>query len=335
MSRFAHIPPSKFFLEIRTKYRDCYNPIFIRTVLFRSLLMILSTVLYGCPFNLPVHKPSGDPFPFDKKGFAIVGYTTKDRVIEKLGNPSTSRLGERMFIYAGGQRDKVWVGGVLLLFYGGGFLGGAMPTYKTHLVIFEFDVNDVVTAVHQFYGDEGEIESGLYIVNSGGYSVFANKWDTKFEKGLIDGVGVEANRDWYFSAKSLIIRATKNMGKQAKQFVVPPNKSVIYYYKKYSNNVEASLDNNLSVDPGSDGFLMWVVDPGEHTIKCPYAQNIKGLTMHCYDGERYYLEHKTEMIRVEDKSIGEEEISKRSLVIDRLTTFDFDLSEYHNEFDSF
>jgi hypothetical protein len=332
MSRLAHILSPKFFSELRTKYRACYNPVFIRTVLFRSLLMILSTVLYGCPFILPVHKPGGDPFPFDKRGFAIVGYTTKDRVIEKLGNPSTSRLGERMYIYAGGQRDRVWVGGVLVLFYGAGFLGGAMPTYKTHLVIFEFDKNDVVTAAHQFCGDEGEIESGLYIVNSGGYSVFANKWDAIADK---DSLGVRANRDWYFSAKSLIIRAPKNIDKQAKQFVVPPNKSVIYYYKKYSDNVEASLDGYLSVDPGSDGFLMWVVDSGEHTIKCPYAQNIKGLTMHCYEGERYYLEHKTEMIRVEDKSIGEEEISKRNLVIDRLNTFDIDLSEYHKKFDSF
>lgn len=292
--------------------------------------MILSTVLYGCPFILPTHSPGGDPFPIDKRKFAIVGYTTKDRVIEKLGNPSTTRLGERMYIYAGGQRDRVWVGGILIPAPGGlGGVAGNMPFYKTHLLIFEFDKNDVVTAVKEFCGDSGEIESDLYVVNSGGYSVFAQPASGRILSGGVEqglGVGVNANREWRFSDKSLILYAPKNMDKEAKQFAVPPNKSVIYFYKKFSDNVETSLDDNLSVDPGSNGFLMWVVDPGDHAVICPW--NIGRVTIHCYAGERYYLEHKSDMIRVEDKSIGEEEISKRSLVIDRLNTFDFDLSEY-------
>jgi hypothetical protein len=334
MSRFAHIPPSKFFLKLRTKYRACYNPIFIRTVLFRSLLMILSTVLYGCPFILPVHKPGSEPFPVYKKDFAIVGYTTKDRVVEKLGNPSTSRLGERMYIYAGGQKDWDWVGGVLVLYYGAAFFGGSMPTYKTHLLLFEFDKNDVVAAIHTFSGDSGELESGFYVVNSGRYSVF-NKVDPKLlpRNDLVSGVSVGVDRGWHFSIRNFILRAPKHMDRQSKQFVPPPNKAVIYYYKKFSDNVEVALDDDLSGDPGSDGFLMWVVDPGDHTVICPWC--VGSLTLTCCAGEKYYLEHKSDMIRVEDKSIGEEEISKRSLVIDRLNTFDFDLSEYHNEFDSF
>jgi hypothetical protein len=333
MSRFAHILPSKFFLELRTKYRTCYNPIFIRTVLFRSLLIILSTVLYGCPFILPVHKPGSEPFPVYKKDFAIVGYTTKERVVEKLGNPSTSRLNDRIYVYAGGQRDWVWFGGILLPTYGG-ILGGAstIPTYKTHLLLFEFDKNDVVAAIHTFSGDSGELESGFYVVNSGAYTAF-NKLDTKSHRDLVTGVSVDVDRGWDFSPRDFILRAPKKMDKQAKTYDVPPNKVVIYYYKNFSDKVEVALDDNLSGDPGSDGFLMWVVDPGDHTVICPWC--VGRLTLTCCAGEKYYLEHKSDIIRVEDKSIGEEEISKRSLVIDRLNTFDFDLSEYHNAFDSF
>jgi hypothetical protein len=97
--------------------------------------MILSTVLYGCPFILPLHHPGSEPFPVYKKDFAIVGYTTKDRVVEKLGTPSTSRLSERIYIYAGGQKDWNWVGGVLLPL-SGGYIAASTPTYKTHLLIF-------------------------------------------------------------------------------------------------------------------------------------------------------------------------------------------------------
>jgi hypothetical protein len=285
--------------------------------------MILSTVLYGC-IILPLHNPDPLPFSADKNDLAIVGYTTKDKVVLKWGKPSTSRLGERMYIYARGQKDWVWFGGVLLPTYGG-ILGGAstMPTYKTHVLIFEFDKNDVVTAIHTFSGDSGELESGLHVVNSGGYSVF-NKVDTKLlpKHDLVKGVSVGVDRGWHFSSRDFILRAPKNMDKQAKTYDVPPNKAVIYYYKKFTDNVEVALDDNLSGDPGSDGFLMWVVDPGDHTVLCPW--NIGRLTIHCYAGEKYYLEHKNEMIRIEDKLIGEEEISKRKLVIERLNAFDFD-----------
>jgi hypothetical protein len=332
MSRFAHIPPSKFFLELRTKYRTCYNPIFIRTVLFRSLLIILSTVLYGCPFILPVHKPDPLPFSADKNDLAIVGYTTKDKVVLRWGKPSTSRLNERMYIYARGQKDWVWVGGVLILYYGAAGLVGSMPTYKTHFLIFEFDKNDIVTSIHTVSGDSGEIESGYYVVSSGAYTAY-NKLDSKFVRDLGTGVSVSVDRGWHFSPRDFILRAPKHMDKQSKQFVPPPNKAVIYYYKKISDNFEVELDGDLSGDPGSDGFLMWVVDPGDHTVICPWC--VGRLTMTYCAGEKYYLEHTNEMIRIVDKPIGEEEISKRNLVIERLNALDFDLSEYHKEFDSF
>jgi hypothetical protein len=209
-----------------------------------------------------------------------------------------------------------------------------MPTYKTHLLIFEFDKNDVVSAIHTFSGDSGELESGFYVVNSGGYSVF-NKVDTKLwpQQNLLSGANVGVDRGWHFSIRNFILRAPKHMDKQSKQFVPPQNKAVIYYYKKISDNFEVELDGDLSGDPGSDGFLMWVVDPGDHTVICPWC--VGRLTMTCCAGEKYYLEHTNEMIRIVDKPIGEEEISKRNLVIERLNALDFDLSEYHKEFDSF
>jgi hypothetical protein len=94
-----------------------------------------------------------------------------------------------------------------------------------------------------------------------------------------------------------------------------------------------AVDDNLSGDPGSDGFLMWVVDPGDHTVICLWGMG--RLTITCCAGEKYYLEHNNEMIRIVDKPIGEEEISKRNLVIERLKALDSDLSEYHKKFGSF
>ena len=195
-----------------------------------------------------------------------------------------------------------------------------MPTYLTHLLIIEFDKNDVVTAVQEFCGDSGELESGLYVVNAGGFitpiQARNNQWNSLTPN--------EITRSWIFSDERLILRASHVMDKQAKQLTVPPNKSAIYFYKNFSDISEAKLDYNLSVDSGSDGFLLWIVDPGEHTIGVTYALNSEILNLLCYPGETYYVEHRKGIMREEDKSIAEKEILKRKLVIDRLDTFNFE-----------
>jgi hypothetical protein len=279
------------------------------------LLAFIPALLCGC-IILPLHSSAPEPFSDSKKDFAIAGQTTKTMVIEKLGKPLTTRLGERIYVYAAGQKDWEW-GGVVLI--PGGLIAGSTPTYKTHLLIFEFGKDEIVTAVCYFCGDAGEIQNGFYIVNSGSYT--AVNLRNKSSPGLL---AMDAEKTWFFRPRDFILCAPKEMDKQAKTYLVPSNKAVIYYYKKFSTNVEVALDGELSGDPGNDGFLMWIVNPGDHTVNCPWRMG--RLTLSCFPGEKYYLEHKDEngKIRLENELVGEKELRKRNLVVERLNALDFD-----------
>jgi len=313
MSISSHkLPPINLVIsDFRFQYTFCHYLRLIKALLHLALLLILLTFFYGC--ILPIPWRSDDPFTDEKKSFSIPGTTTKATVNEKLGHPSASRLGERIYIYAGGQRDYVW-----LWFVGAGLTsgGGGVPTYMTHLLIIEFDKKDVVTASQEFLGEPGKLESGLYVVRSGGETRSA---------GIVSDLKGE-NRYWFFSDPRFILGGSRIMDKQAKQFIVPSNKSAIYYYKNFSEIYEAKLDGRLSVDSGVDGFLLWLVDPGNHTISTVIeVANSEILTLHCSPGQTYYVEHRKGIMREEDKSIAEKEISKRKLVVDRLDTFNFEL----------
>lgn len=311
MSGFGHIPPPKIFSNLRIKYCACDNTILIKTILFRSLFVVLLTIIYGCiilpvPTSILPDADSVTPFIHQVNSLIIPGSTTKMQVVSILGDPSARRFGERIYIYAAGQKDWLWAGFIVLPpvavvpAYG-------YPTYLTHLLIIEFDKDDIVTAFQEICKDSGKLESGLYVVNSGGYITSHTK-----------------DRKWRFADKQLVILASETMDKKAREFAVPQNKSVIYYYKKFSDNIEATLDDNLSVDPESDGFLMWLVDPGEHRINTTHNFYWNALTMHCYPGEKYYIGNYKGTLKEEDKAIAEKEISERKLVIDRLDTFNFD-----------
>jgi len=265
--------------------------------------LVLITLFNGC-LVVPVPNRSQDPFPDGKISPIIPGKTTKDTVKEKLGLPSSNLLDGRIFIYATEQKDWLLYGMILLPIIGPRFTE-TTPTFVTNLLIIEFDKNDIVTTVEKFCGDSGELKSGMYIVNSGD--------EYRREK-----------RDWRFSDEELILRASDIIDKKAKQIEVPANKSVIYYYKYFSDSSEAQLDYNQSVNPGIDGFLIWVVDPGEHTISVTYALNSEILKIRCYPGEKYYVERSKGIMRENQKSVGEKEIAKRRLIIDRLATFDLD-----------
>jgi len=262
----------------------------------------------GC-LALPVPYRSEDPFPDKNISFIIPEITNKNTVKEKLGTPQAYRFGEKIYIYAGGQQDWVW-----LWVVGGGYsaTGGAIPTYMNHLLIVEFNEDDVVTAVQEFCGDTGKLESGLYIVSNGGH-----------------GKGLTAKK-WSFQDERLIILASETMDKQAKQFFVSLEKATVFYYKKFSHNLEAKLDNQVSVDPGSDGYLLWIVDPGDHTISASHGHHPENLTIRCDPGTTYYVEHREGLLREEHKTIGEKEIAKRRLVCDRIDPFNFNKNIQNN-----
>jgi hypothetical protein len=314
-----------FILNSRFNHYTCYHLAFKKAVSVATAIFILITLINGC-LVLPIPYRSDDPFPDEKMSFIVPGTTTKGTVKEKLGTPSAYRLGERIYLYAGGQRDWLWYGGILI---GGPYYATyehcVMPTYLTHLLIIEFDKNDVVTAAQEFCGDSGELESGLYVINAGGYCTpITTPHSNPHSKSFFFSGPKEVIRNWLFSDKQLILRASHVMEKQAKQFTVPPNKSAIYFYNNFSDISEATLDDNLSVDSRSDGFLLWVVDPGEHRINTTHNFYWDALTIHCYPGEKYYIENCKGTLREEDKAIAENEISERKLVIDRLDTFNFD-----------
>jgi len=311
-----------FILNSRFNHYICYYLALKKTVFVTPAILILITLLNGClALPLPLPYRSDDPFPDEKVSFIVPGTTTKATVKEKLGIPSANRLGDRIFVYPAGQRDWLWYCPVAIGDgYQGAFTHYTMPTYLTHLLIIEFDKDDVVTAAQEFCGDSGELESGLYVVNAGSFITpihVSHPQRNSFTPG-------EFTRSWIFSDERLILRASHVMDKQAKEFNVPQNKSVIYYYKNFSENVEATLDDTLSVDPESDGFLMWVVDPGEHRINTTHNFYWDALTIHCYPGEKYYIGSYKGILKEEDKAIAEKEISERKLVIDRLDTFNFD-----------
>jgi hypothetical protein len=281
----------------------------LKSVLWLSLLIIIQMNLVGCLIvAVPIHSPGNDPFPEEKYSFIIPGSTDKSTIKKNLFDPWAHRLGGKIFIYAAGQLDSKLVGLFAARGYGKTF---EVPrTYFTHLLIIEFDKNDVVSAVEKFSGDAGELKSGLYVVKTGGY---AEPLSPSF---------LEPRR-WHFSRSQLILRASQIVDEQAKQFNVPHNKSAIYYYKNFSDELWIVIDNTLSVDPGSDGFLLWLVSPGDHTISTRYGGlNPEKLTIRCNPGEVYYVEHSKGVLREEQKFIAEKEILKRKLILDEFDIFE-------------
>ena len=304
MKHFRNIPSYKMPFVLNSRFNNfiCHYLALKKAVFVTPAIFILIISFNGC-LVLPVPYRSDDPFPDEKMSFLIPGTTTKTTVKEKLGNPWAHRFGEKIYVYAGGQRDWMWLWGVWAGYTGG---VGAVPTYSTHLLIIEFDKKDVVSAAQEFSGDSGDIKSGLYIINSGGYT---------------HAIDLQ-NRVWSFSDERLILGASKFMEKQARQYHCPINKSVIFYYKNFSHILELKLDSILSVDPGSDGFLVWIVDPGSHTISTAHDHHPEKLIIRCNPGESYYVEHREGMIIEVNKSNAEKEIAKRRLIIDRLVNFD-------------
>jgi hypothetical protein len=297
----------------------------MKSLLLINFILCVLISTYGC-IVLPIPYSSDDPFPDEKISFISLGTTSKNKIIEELSQPSTSRLGGTIFIYASGQRDWLWYGAYAI---GAGYQGTAghmvMPTYLTHLLIIEFDKNDIVTAAQEFVGDFGKLESGLYVENAGGYCTPIQNPYSK--KGSNFFAPSEIIRNWQFSDTQFILRASDVMDKQAKQFSAPLNKSVIYYYKKFSDSLNSKLDNILSVNSGSTGFLMWVVDPGDHVIRTSDSVHPESLTIRCKPGMIYYVEHREGLLREEHKSLGEKEVASRKLVCDRFDPFDF--AEYN------
>jgi hypothetical protein len=310
MKLFSNKPSSKnsFLLDSLLKHFFCYYLVQKERYFVKPVILILITFFYGC-LILPIPMRDDDPFPDEKKSFIIPGSTRKITVTEKLGNPSARRLGERIYIYAHAQGDLGL--GIISLpfpFKDGGFAGAGHITYIKNFLIIEFDKNDIVTTVKHLSGDSGKQESGLYVMRNG-----------------VD----RSKGEWFFSDVHFILGGSQIMDEQAKQYLVSSNKSAIYYYKSHSRFYEAKLDGRLSVDPGGDGFLLWVVDPGDHTISTVIeVPNSEILTIQCYPGEIYYVKHSEGIIKEEQRSIALKEISRRRLVIDRLETFDFYSSEY-------
>jgi hypothetical protein len=264
-------------------------------------IIIPLEVLLGCAIvAVPMPNRSNDPYPEDKLSIIVPQRATRSLVEEIFGEPSVCRLGTRIYIYAAGQRDWTWYGFAGVYNTGDFF---SHSTYLTHLLIIEFDKNDIVSTIQEFCGESGEIEDGLYVQNS----------------GSTRNGGV-----WGFSERQLILHARPISDKKAKRFIAPINKSVIYYYKNFSDICKPTLDSDLSTDSGRDGFLAWVVEPGEHTIGIYEASYSESLIIHCYPGETYFVGHSKGSLKLEQRSIGENEILKRKLVIDRLDAVDLD-----------
>jgi hypothetical protein len=254
-------------------------------------------------------------FSDEKLSSIVPGASIKATVISLLGNPLATRLDDRLFVYVGGQTDWTWYYAVL--FPPAPFaVWGEMPTYSTHLFVIEFGKDDVVAAAYHLCGDSGTLGNGYSVISSGSKTTSPQLKVAKPTSANLPKVN--ANREWLFSDKDLIIRAPIRIDNKAKNYIATEKEAAIYFYKKVYHGSEVFIDGQNAGDPYEGGYFLWIVDPGAHTFGVSTAEFLPRFSLYCVPGKIYYLENIQWSMEVVETKIGNKEVSRRMLTVGRL-----------------
>jgi len=85
---------------------------------------------------------------------------------------------------------------------------------------------------------------------------------------------------------------------RAKQFQVPPNKSLIYLFRDEifgaAIRMSVSIDGRTAGQTGPNTYLMWEVEPGPHLLRS-FTENVSTLAIETEPGKDYYIWQEVKM----------------------------------------
>jgi hypothetical protein len=306
--------------RIGDKQRACY-------LICLTLVALLQINLVGCVIVPIPTTPEKAPFGDDLISSIKTGITTKETVKDVLGEPNATRQNDSVYVYANAQK----IGRIIAAIpFGTGFYG-APDWNKDHLLIIQFTNGGIVKEVNHIVGTGSQTKDGIYVADTG----LRGKGHKLFEE---DPAHPPFDR-------LLLLYAPRNLDERAKEFLVPPKKSVIYLFRRhwrFFNPREQTisgyvcLDNTVLGDcgglsAGHEGYYYWVVDPGVHILEGtpinPPRQYVdaRHLSIDCQEGRAYFVEQTWEEDKVFtelDKDRGQKEIRKRRLILDRFNPFE-------------
>ena len=302
----------------------------MKYVLYLVFLIVIPFNLFGCLIlPLPSTKILEEkPFQDEQVSSIIVGITSKEEVENLLGAPDATRRNNAVYIFA-----KPYIYGYLAIFL---FEAGSVRTIeKHHLLIVQFDKNDVVKNVDHIVGNGNCTQNGICVADAG-----------LRPKEYFDYLNTNT------TIQQMLVLYSDNITElNAKKFFAPRGKSVIYVYREklhcYSpyrhQKVSVNLDGIELGDFGEEGFFHWIVIPGNHSITVtplwplpegrwfPHAS----IKIDLKEGQIYFIEQTLKskwrflmqynyihLDIVSDPIKGREEVMKRRMILDCIEQID-------------
>lgn len=306
-------------------------------VLFLILLIVISFNLVGCVIlPLPSIKALEEkPFLAEQTSAIVVGITTKAEVENLLGAPDATRRDSTIYIFA-----EPHIYGYLLfvdLYWSDAAI---KRLEKHHLLIVQFDKNGIVKDVDHTVGNGTCTQNGIYVADTG---LRPKVYLYLYSYPKPEDISVQ---------QMLVLYSNRITEQNAKSFIVPHGKSVIYVYREkfpkilpfilLNQKVTVNLDCIELGDFGEEGFFYWIADPGHHSITVtplwPEPENrwlrhaSASIEIECKEGQIYFVEQTWEskqryefdvrLNMLSDPIKGRHEVMKRRLILDCLEQID-------------
>ncbi len=276
-----------------------------------SALIVFTLLLGGC-VPIPLALPA-DEEPFKEKviGRIQVGETSRDEVIEMLGEPKAFLMDPEIHYYAE-SHFKGFVGVLILVVAPGE--AGAVPLgdggLTTRALAIQFDETGIVSSVDRL--PAGPCKSTIPCL---GYA-YLKRNDKTYE---------------------LFLFAPKKDDAAAKQFHPKRDSCSVYLFAKLGGPFRSRprLKVTLGSPPFptrllySGGYQLWHLSPGQHRIYIGALRRVR-IELRCDAGEVKYLEFRKSLgfftgyvaeFQFLDAKVGKEQVHQRNLIWNYSTVF--------------
>lgn len=238
-----------------------------KTVLYRTVVTLLvGAVLQACvlvPFPVV---PENDEFESSNISWIEPGKSTRQNVIERLGDATVVRNDGDLAIYGQARTVAGW-------FFGGFWgSGGTMPIETKSLLLIGYDRNGIVSQTEVLHGKNSCAESGLCVEAE--FELEETGRLMEHESNLVNAV--------VYDAPSQITRAQQ----------IPLSNGVcgVYVYSSGADeflHVEAAELGLTSVT--IRGYLYWEREPGTVSLQSWRRGSKSSLALECPTDERRFV----------------------------------------------